>query len=99
MAIRTVSARRRTGFTLVEIITDIGRTAIVVTIAVIALSTATDARATIDEHAVTLEAEAGWRAMVTDMLRHAPASDAVSEPLLSIGQDGHVLVFLSQGVV
>lgn len=65
-----------------------------------ALSTATDARATIDEHGVTLEAEARWRALVTDMLRHAPAGDAVDEPLLRIARGGgDSLIFLSQGVV
>jgi prepilin-type N-terminal cleavage/methylation domain-containing protein len=93
--------RTRRAFTLIEVITAITLTAIVITIAASALAAASDARARIQEHRLTLEAESRWRAMVGDMLRHAPAADAVDEPLLRIVRtsDGApTLTFLSTGL-
>ena len=94
-------ARIRRGFTLVEVITALVLTAIVVAIAATALASASDARAVIERHERTLEAESRWRAAVTDMLRHAPRADAVDEPLLRVSRasGGAVLTFLSVGVV
>lgn len=99
-------ASRRAGFTLIEVITAIALTAIVTAIASAAVASASDARATILRHRVTLDAESRFRVMLTDMLRHAPAADAVNEPLVRIAADrdaagtkgGMQLVFLSQGV-
>jgi prepilin-type N-terminal cleavage/methylation domain-containing protein len=98
------AARRRgirRGFTLMETITAIALTAIVITIAAAALAAASDSREKIAQYEATLEAESRWRALVIDMLRHAPAADAVDEPLLRIGMtDGAPsLTFLSKGVV
>ena len=89
------------GFTLVETITALTLTAIVITIAASALASAGDARARIEQHQRTLEAESRWRAAVTDMLRHAPRADAVDEPLVRVSRagGGAVLTFLSVGVV
>lgn len=107
----SVRASRRIGFTLIEVITAIALTAIVTAIASAAVASASDARATTLRHQVTLDAESRFRVMLTDMLRHVPAADAVNEPLLRIAADrdaaetnggitngGMQLVFLSQGV-
>ena len=98
-------ATRRSGFTLIEVITAIALTAIVTAIASAAVASASDARATTLRHQLTLDAESRFRVLLTDMLRHAPAADAVNEPLLRIDADGSAsaagsarLVFLSQGV-
>lgn len=99
-------ASRRVGFTLIEVITAIALTAIVTAIASAAVASASDARATTLRHQVTLDAESRFRVMLTDMLRHAPAADAVDEPLLRIAADrdasgtngGMRLIFLSQGI-
>ena len=42
-----------------------------------------------------------WRALLTDMLRHAPSAERVNEPLLTLRETeyGPELRFLSQGVV
>lgn len=98
--------RARRGFTLIEVITAIALTAIVTAIASAAIASAGDARATTLRHQVTLDAESRFRVLLTDMLRHAPAADAVDEPLLRISavsditgaHRGMRLVFLSQGV-
>jgi len=89
------------GFTLVEVIVAITLTAIVLAIAAAALGAATSARARVEAHQHKLEAESRMRALLSDMLRHAPASDAVDEPMLRIERDGAgmpTLVFLSTGV-
>lgn len=77
-------ASRRAGFTLIEVITAIALTAIVTAIASAAVASASDARATTLRHQLTLDAESRFRVVLTDMLRHAPAADAVNEPLLRI---------------
>jgi hypothetical protein len=70
-------------------------------IATAALSAATMARTTVLAHQSAGEAESRLRVLLTDMLQHAPAADAVSEPLLRIERDasGVSLVFLSTGVI
>ncbi|MBL0171420.1 MAG: prepilin-type N-terminal cleavage/methylation domain-containing protein [Gemmatimonadaceae bacterium] len=93
--------RRRTGFTLLEVILALMLTAVSVTIAGSALRTATVARERIAEHRDTLEREGRLRAMLTDMLRHAPSAESVDEPLLRVRRTptgSTELVFLSQGV-
>jgi len=96
---------RRAGFTLLEVILALVLTAIAVAIASAALRTATVARERVATHRSTLERDARWRAMLTDMLRHPPSAESVDEPLLSIvpsrnpGVTGSGrLVFLSKGV-
>jgi len=91
----------RGGFTLLEILLALMLTAVAVAIAGSALRTATVASDRIASHRDTLEREARARAMLTDMLRHAPNAESVEEPLLRVvrtpGREP-VLVFLSQGV-
>jgi general secretion pathway protein J len=92
---------RRSGFTLLELLIALVLTAVAVTIAGSALRTASIAGARVEEHRDTLEQDARLRATLTDMLRHAPASESVDEPLLQIAQDaaGRArLTFLSKGV-
>lgn len=92
---------RRRGFTLIEVITAITLTAIVLAIAAAALGAATTARERVGTHQRTLESEARVQALLTDMLRHAPAAEWVSEPLLRVDRAAapHArLVFLSTGV-
>ncbi len=92
---------RRRGFTLIEVVTAITLTAIVLAIAAAALSAATTARERVSAHQQTLESEARMQALLTDMLRHAPAVGRASEPLLRIERAGATnvrLVFLSTGV-
>ncbi len=93
---------RRAGFTLIEVMVAITMTAIVLGIAAGALSAATAARAAVERHQQTLEAESRMRSALTDMLRHAPLASAVDEPLVHISRDSRgdaTLVFLSTGVV
>ena len=95
------SPSSRPGFTLIEVVVAITLTAIVLAIAAAALGAATSARARIEAHQQTLEADSRMRALLSDMLRHAPAGDAVDEPMLRIergGAGGPTLVFLSKGV-
>lgn len=101
IAPRRIAPHSRRGFTLIEVITALTLTAIVVTIAALALGAARDAGASVARHQGTLEAESRWRAAVADMLRYAPRADAINEPLLRIDNSaaGSRLVFLSQGVV
>jgi len=97
------SVRRlvRRGFTLIEVMTAITLTAIVLGIAAAALGAATSARNTVQAHQRSLESESRLQSMVTDMLQHAPPADAVNEPMLQVERDGAnrtTLVFLSTGV-
>jgi len=91
----------RGGFTLIEVIIAITLTAMVLGIATAALSAATMARTTVLAHQSAGETESRLRVLLTDMLQHAPPTDAVSEPLLTITRDanGTSLVFLSTGVL
>ena len=91
----------RRAFTLLEVITAITLTAMVLGVAGAALGTASSTRTTILSHQRTLEAESRLRSTLTDMLRHAPLSESVAEPLLRVERmpGGDVrLVFLSTGV-
>lgn len=93
--------RRRPGFTLLELLIALVLTAVAVTIASLALRTAVTARDRVAEHRDTLERESRLRAMLTDMLRHAPSAASVDEPLLRVWRTpagGVQLVFLSKGV-
>jgi hypothetical protein len=86
---------------LLEVMVALVLTAVAVTIAGGALRAATIAGDGVARHRETLERSARLRSMLTDMLRHAPASDAVGEPLMSVSSasDGSArLVFLSRGV-
>ena len=91
----------RFGFTLIEVIVAMTLTAIVLAIAAAALGAATSARARVEVHQQTLESDSRLRALLTDMLRHAPSADAVDEPMLRVERDAAgqaTLVFLSTGV-
>jgi general secretion pathway protein J len=92
--------RPRRGFTLLELLLAITLTAIAAGAAGTALSAARTASARVATHRAQGEAASRFRAMLTDLLHHAPAAEAVSEPLLVIGRDavGTTLQFLSQGV-
>lgn len=97
--------RARRAFTLIEVIAAISLMAVVTAIAAAAIAAASDAGAVVQRHEETLDAESRWRVLVTDMLRHAPAAEAVSEPLLRITRDARAedgapqLTFLSRGVI
>lgn len=94
--------RTPAGFTLLELLLSLTLTAVAVTVAGGALRVATSTAERIDTHRDTLESETRLRAMLTDMLRHAPEAELIAEPLFSLLQtDGHgtQLVFLSNGVV
>ena len=98
-----MSAARRTrpGFTLLEVVIALLLTAIAVTIAASALRAATTARDRVVAHQQSAERDVRLRAQLTDMLRHAPAADAVDEPFLRVTRDASgagTLVFLSTGV-
>ncbi len=76
-------------------------TAIVLGIAAGALSAATTARDRVASHQRTLDADTRFRAMLTDMLRHAPNANASDEALLQISRDARdepTLTFLTNGV-
>jgi len=91
----------RRAFTLIEVITAITLTAIVLGIAGGALSAAGTTRTTVLRHQRTLEAESRLRATVSDMLRHVPNAESVNEPLLRLVRDARgntAFVFLSNGV-
>lgn len=109
MSTKTASAihgaRKRRGFTLLELIMALVLTAIAVTMASAALRTATVARERVAAHRDTMERDVRFRAMLTDMLRHPPSAESVDEPLLSIlstqnpaAKGSGRLVFLSKGV-
>ncbi len=92
---------RRRAFTLIEVITAITLTAIVLGIAGGALSAAGATRTTVLRHQHTLEADSRLRATLSDMLRHVPNAESVNEPLLRVLRHANgdaALVFLSNGV-
>ena len=91
----------RRGFTLLELLIALVLTALAVTLAASAVRAATSVRDRVGTHRDTTEALARLQALLTDMLRHAPAADLVDEPLLRVlpGADGQpALTFVSQGV-
>jgi prepilin-type N-terminal cleavage/methylation domain-containing protein len=93
--------RRRTGFTLLEVLLALMLTAVAVTIAATAVRAATTARERVLAHE---QRDGQWlrlRAQLTDMLRHAPIAESVDEPLLRVThdtRDNASLTFLSTGV-
>ncbi len=91
----------RRAFTLIEVITAVTLTALVLGVASAALAAAGTTRRAILLHQGTLEAEVRLRATITDMLRHPPNPESVSEPLLRVVQTSRgsaELVFLTTGV-
>lgn len=75
--------------------------ALVATLASAALHAGMDVRSRVQEHRLTLDAEARATSWLKVMFRHPPAASAVDEALLNIAQnpDGNATVtFLSQGV-
>ena len=92
--------RPRLGFTLLEVIVAITVTGLALTTASMALSAARSTAARIQRHEARTEADSRVRAVLTDMLRHAPRAEQVDEPLLVVDRTGTtpVLRFLSTGV-
>ena len=76
-------------------------TALIATLAAAALHAGMDVRARVQEHRMTVDAEARAASWLGVMLRHPPAASAVDEAMFAIthGSDGNAAVtFLSQGV-
>lgn len=92
--------RLRRGFTLLELMLALTLTAIAAGVAGASIVAARRTGERVDAHKADGEAEARLRAVLTDMLRHAPAADRTSEPLLQLqrGETGTVLTFLTTGV-
>ncbi len=93
--------RTRIGFTLLELLLAMLLTAVAVTLAASTLRTASIAKERVTVHRTTLERESRLRAVLTDMLRHAPAAELVEEPLMRLdtpAPNDSRLVFLSKGV-
>jgi len=92
--------RQRQGFTLLEVIVAITVTGLALTTAGMALTAARNTAARIQTHEARTEADSRIRALLTDMLRHAPAAEQVDAPLLVVDRSGGtpVLRFLSNGV-
>lgn len=99
-AARVTRRRPRGGFTLVELMLALTLTAIAAGVAGASLVAARRTGERVDAHKAEGEAEARLRAVLTDMLRHAPSAERVSEPLLQIHRDvtGARLEFLTTGV-
>lgn len=95
---------RRRGFTLLEVIVAITVTGLSLTTAGMALSAARTTAARIQAHEAHTEADSRVRALLTDMLRHAPLAEQVDEPLLVVDRVAGTprgtprLRFLSTGV-
>lgn len=92
--------RSRLGFTLLEVIVAITITGLALTTAGMALAAARDTMARLETHGARTEADGRVRALLTDMLRHAPLPEQVDAPLLSVDRSTEtpVLRFLSVGV-
>ena len=92
--------RTRAGFTLLEVIVAITVTGLALTTAGMALTAARSTAARIQTHEARTEAESRVRALLTDMLRHAPRAEQVDQPLLVVDRASGtpVLRFLSTGV-
>ena len=91
----------RRGFTVLELLLALVVTALAVTLAASAVRAATSVRDRVATHRERTEGIARLQALLTDMLRHAPAAERVDEPLLRVipGADGlPSLIFVSQGV-
>ena len=91
----------RVGFTLLELLMAMLLTAVAVTLAASTLRTASIAKERVTVHRTTLERESRLRAVLTDMLRHAPSAELVEEPLMRLETPAlgdSRLIFLSKGV-
>ena len=90
----------RSGFTLVELMVALTLTAIAAGVAGGTMMAARRTGERVEAHKQENEAEVRLRAVLTDMLRHAPPGDAATEPLLQLRRDadGLVLEFLTTGV-
>lgn len=91
----------RAGFTLIELMIALALTGIAAAIASSAVGAARRTEAVVQDHRVHAEADLRLRAMLQDMLRHAPPASMVDAPLVEISgaPDARVLTFLSRGVV
>ena len=97
----TARLRNRQGFTLMEIMIALTVTALVATLAAAALHAGMDVRERVQEHRVTVDAEARAASWLGVMLRHPPAASAVDEAMFTVtrASDGNAsATFLSQGV-
>ncbi|MBY0491446.1 MAG: prepilin-type N-terminal cleavage/methylation domain-containing protein [Gemmatimonadaceae bacterium] len=94
------AAPPRAGFTLVELMIALTLTAIAATIAGTAVSAARRTEQVVLTHRHGEEADLRARALLQDMLRHAPAAALADAPLLAVRgtPDDPTLVFLSRGV-
>jgi prepilin-type N-terminal cleavage/methylation domain-containing protein len=92
---------RRDGFTLLELVVALSLTAVAATIAGTAVSAARRTEAVVQTHRTGEEADLRLRALLEDMLRHAPPASMTDMPLLSVTGvgDAAVLRFVSRGVV
>ena len=91
----------RRGFTVLELLIALVLTAVAVTMAGSVLRTASFARERTAQHRERHERLAQVRALLTDMLRHAPVAESVNEPLMQLTTDADGVprfVFLSNGV-
>jgi prepilin-type N-terminal cleavage/methylation domain-containing protein len=90
----------RHGFTLIELVIALTLTAIAATIAGTAVSAARRTEEVVQAHRIGDEADLRLRALLQDMLRHAPAAAQADAPLLSLSgpENAATLVFLSRGV-
>lgn len=92
---------RRSGFTLLEVAIALSLTAMASGVAAGALWAARRTSEVQSRFATEEATGMRWRALLTDMLRHAPSAERVNEPLLTLRETeyGPELRFLSQGVV
>ncbi len=93
--------RERLGFTLIELMVALTLTGIAAAIASTAVGAARRTEAVVQDHRLHAEADLRLRAMLQDMLRHAPPASMVDAPLVEIAgaRDAQTLTFLSRGVV
>lgn len=91
---------RRPGFTLLELAIALSLTAMAAGVAAGALWSARRTSEVQSRFATHEATGMRWRALLTDMLRHAPSAERVNEPLLTLRETayGPELRFLSQGV-
>lgn len=76
--------RRRSGFTLVEVITALVLTGVVALLVYGALGTAADTQARLAGGGIALRRELAWRAIVTDAVRGVRSPDDYDDPTLVV---------------